>query len=141
MGTIYSSLYRDIQEILEQRYNTDPIPDTETPTIVHKGNRQPWIDTWRGNFSAPLYVISDDTVLGYANTLEDAKTYIDQMISRNLIGHYLNHVNHLNIERKNFDNSSRIHTVTVYGRDINSLFPHTIRVCQYSIWKSVEVEL
>lgn len=84
------------------------------------------------NRNDPLFVISTDHILGYMETLEAAKFWIDEEISKQNHSFSSNY----DIERREHDlKDNLVYNVTVYEEQINRLMSRRVITFQYNVWK------
>ncbi len=87
-----------------------------------------------------VYVITGERTLGYAQTFEEAKAFVDSAVANNLIGHYLNHrtvEKEINECPEPSYPTSAVYIATVFERFYNLFLSHREVLCQYIIWRTM----
>ena len=146
MGTIYSSLHYEIEDLLKA--SNDPAAVKSASETIETDITSKIKDQFYSDDSPPeksvvvrgddIYVICRGTSIeAYAKTMKEAQAYVETLVGNHLISYFLNHWVTWREEKEGQDKW----TITVYRRGANFINGFKSIVCQYVISKTPYVEL
>jgi hypothetical protein len=88
--------------------------------------------------TVPLFVISTDHIVGYVESLDAAKDWIENHISKNVKTSF---PSNLEFKRNEYDSEddNLVYIVTIYEKVPNTLTSRSVIVAQYHVWNAVRL--